>query len=84
VAEVKLCNWVAASYPPALYLQALAALVHCNRYRPVLYYFLAISEKQGIVWRYLKKGICTKCLANSSYVVLPSEIFHPLRIEAAI
>jgi hypothetical protein len=31
------------------------------------------------------KGMCTKCLANSSYVVLPlPRLFHPVGLEAVI
>jgi hypothetical protein len=35
---------------------------------------------------HLTKGMCTKCLANSSYVVLPfrDSFFYPERIEAVI
>ena len=47
-------------------------------------YFVAISTKSGIVGPHLTKGMCAKCLANSSYVVLPFRDFYPVRLEAVI
>ena len=43
--------------------------------KPLLDYFVAIRRKSGIVARHFTIGMCTKCLANSSCVVLPSETF---------
>ena len=48
---------------------------------------LFCCNKQKVMYshpRTLTKGMCTKCLANPSYVVLPSETFHPVRLETVI
>jgi hypothetical protein len=67
-------------FPFSLVFCALSLSPH-----PSLYYFVAINKKSCIVGPHLTKGVCIKCLANSSYVVLPlPRPFHPVRLEAVI
>jgi hypothetical protein len=48
-------------------------------------FFCCNKQKVGYSGPHLTKGMCTKCLANSSYVVLPlPRLLLPVRLEAVI